>query len=912
MQNKTQQGIKPPIPTPEQELERYGVWVKTEPQDILDELVPEEIAEELPTELSDSENANTVFLEEEEDVDFFDSIEDLPDLDELPAIDDTSIEYDESSIEEPKNLSAEETDNDFDLLADLPDLDSSFSDDISLEGSSLDEIPLDEIALDGSASASLLADDKSNISDDILEDTVFDVDLDDLEPFSEDEHKTPEETNKTIHEDSSSDFDATEISVEEFGLEDSTSSINLEDFSNVEEDFGLHDNKPDQDKQEFEKLDLDLSFEDTIPQSDSIAAIHSTSETEVFTGEDSDFEAIDIDDFNDVALPDNTISKDTVEQQDIAEIDISSFMDEENIKDDNLKIDTGNSKDEATHTSLDSFIDLDTDDSESVIPSMEIEDVSLDGETFSKTEIFDDVKALENDLLDTREKPSNDLLLKIASELASIKDELVSLRSQLSSLKASSAASPEIMEENLFEEEEADNDAASGGFFDDEEDDTIALTGDELDNILNSADFTEESLDTPVFDLEDESEVLESGEAGSELVTDLLPEDGVYEAGIETIELPTQQVTDTEKKAMASVEEMVPLTDAPEDTSFLDAEYSELEEFDSDLLEEPLLVEPDSADLGIIIDSAFGDEEEDLPFIEPVNEDIELPVKEEPEPEIVLDIEAEAKAEDSQSESFPDLIEEEDSFELEELTEPEELGGMELHTEVKAESLKAQEEPHYGPEASLDSLEDLEELADELSIDNSNSIVIPETHPDDYGNSLDDSFFVGDSSKGSSSERNRAEQNTLAEENLISTDTIANDFLSAEPGADDLLEYADEDIEVLDTEVEASENAINGLPDYQIDQPFNEKLSELTEQEFTEPEQNANIKAESEEPKTHAQAPITEALDSSANKLKHDVKAVLLYLDHLLASLPEEKIEEFASSEYYDTYKKLFDELGLL
>jgi pilus assembly protein FimV len=39
---------------------------------------------------------------------------------------------------------------------------------------------------------------------------------------------------------------------------------------------------------------------------------------------------------------------------------------------------------------------------------------------------------------------------------------------------------------------------------------------------------------------------------------------------------------------------------------------------------------------------------------------------------------------------------------------------------------------------------------------------------------------------------------------------------------------------------------------------------------------------------------------------------VLVYLDQLLASLPEEKIEEFASSEYYDTYRKLFDELGLL
>jgi len=56
----------------------------------------------------------------------------------------------------------------------------------------------------------------------------------------------------------------------------------------------------------------------------------------------------------------------------------------------------------------------------------------------------------------------------------------------------------------------------------------------------------------------------------------------------------------------------------------------------------------------------------------------------------------------------------------------------------------------------------------------------------------------------------------------------------------------------------------------------------------------------------------TEPAADVPDKLKHDVKSVLLYLDQLLASLPDEKIEEFASSEYYDTYKRLFDDLGLL
>jgi hypothetical protein len=46
--------------------------------------------------------------------------------------------------------------------------------------------------------------------------------------------------------------------------------------------------------------------------------------------------------------------------------------------------------------------------------------------------------------------------------------------------------------------------------------------------------------------------------------------------------------------------------------------------------------------------------------------------------------------------------------------------------------------------------------------------------------------------------------------------------------------------------------------------------------------------------------------------LKNELKNVLSYMDHLLESLPEDKIEEFAQSEYFDRYKKIFKELGLV
>ena len=45
--------------------------------------------------------------------------------------------------------------------------------------------------------------------------------------------------------------------------------------------------------------------------------------------------------------------------------------------------------------------------------------------------------------------------------------------------------------------------------------------------------------------------------------------------------------------------------------------------------------------------------------------------------------------------------------------------------------------------------------------------------------------------------------------------------------------------------------------------------------------------------------------------LKKDIKSVLLYMDQLLENLPEEKIMEFAKSDEFVTYKKLFSDLGL-
>jgi len=55
-----------------------------------------------------------------------------------------------------------------------------------------------------------------------------------------------------------------------------------------------------------------------------------------------------------------------------------------------------------------------------------------------------------------------------------------------------------------------------------------------------------------------------------------------------------------------------------------------------------------------------------------------------------------------------------------------------------------------------------------------------------------------------------------------------------------------------------------------------------------------------------------DAKSAVSQDLRKDLKGVLAYMDQLLESLPEDKIEEFAKSEHFDTYRKVFKELGLV
>ena len=73
----------------------------------------------------------------------------------------------------------------------------------------------------------------------------------------------------------------------------------------------------------------------------------------------------------------------------------------------------------------------------------------------------------------------------------------------------------------------------------------------------------------------------------------------------------------------------------------------------------------------------------------------------------------------------------------------------------------------------------------------------------------------------------------------------------------------------------------------------------------------ASEAALAEQNKKYIEEDKQEVQSSIPNNLQKEIKSVLSYMDQLLENLPEEKIAEFAQSEQFETYKKLFKELGL-
>ncbi len=443
---------------------------------------------------------------------------------------------------------------------------------------------------------------------------------------------------------------------------------------------------------------------------------------------------------------------------------------------------------------------------------------------------FDDLEALESELASVATSTpkassgSSEILAKIEDELRSIRKDLTELRGELSGLRKGAAA-PAV------EAPAAGAADAQSGFFDEDEDETIALTGDELDNILNTADITEEAAETPSVesDLDALGLVEEPAEAApaEEVLSFETPslEDDALVPAVDDLESPSETF-----EADDSVQLAEEVGDDP-GTATLEELPSELvlEEIDS----EPLSAQP-----------APAEDVEELPGL-----DIEGIAEIETDAEDALS--ATSPAPEAESERSDETID--------------------------LETLDLGEEPTV-IEAVPEEVDDLETISEAELLDE-------------------------EASEGIDSGTAEVDLEALASE----AETLADD--AAVASADDLeigeLESVTEDAEAADSSEKEIEIEFESEPD-----ALSQSSSASGESEGTDTGDQI-LEAEEVLDEEPAAAPSSDSAAGIPDNLKDELRTVLGYMDKLLEALPDEKIQEFASSDYFVMYKKLFEDLGI-
>lgn len=287
--------------------------------------------------------------------------------------------------------------------------------------------------------------------------------------------------------------------------------------------------------------------------------------------------------------------------------------------------------------------------------------------------------------------------------------------------------------------------------------------------------------------------------------------------------------------------------------------------------DETIALSTDELD-NILNTAAFTEESSENDTVEQIeqleNENIEIPN----EPEVVNDIQEtfEPAEEDVPSAVTEDIFGNiDDAADIPDEIQPESFDGEDF-SELNESYLEEEVTDSF----DLDSTEGLieEELPEEITIPKSSDILVESSSTD---------FISGEDSDDVQEVEVTPFEEPLPEESDI------------QPAlTEENLDYLQEDV---DPQTEGDGNFI--LPD---SIGFTENFDE--EQATVPQESNSAI------PDTGDLSSQDEEL---SGELKSEIKSVLSYMDQLLENLPEDKIEEFAKSEQFDTYKKLFKKLGL-
>ena len=653
-----------------------------------------------------------------------------------------------------------------------------------------------------------------------------------LDDFMEGGFEAPSEGST----DSESASESDEVSLDDFLDGDfsdgagasSSDEISIDDF--LDDDSVSSAKQKEDDITNDEPLDIDVDFteseEDAVPTTEITEENESENE-ESFADDDDMFDSIEMIETASEPEAETPVTESNIELEDVSLDDFNlEESDDATAAALGASINSSVSSGEET-VSLDSFgIDSSSEEmpagtgSSRKQQTVDYELAITEEDNVQSAPVIDEIKSdsvTQNKEETTETTVNNELLEKIVSDLSGLKDEINALKNDLAELKekntldniSSGQNDGEQPAENEIELPVQSEPAEEpGGFFNsDEEDDTIALSGDELSNIVSNADFTEETAEPDT----------QYDESTEETVTEEQPEQ----------ELPEDFSADfSNDTPFGGIEDTVIPDEEPDTGLSMD--------INEEILEEP--------NLDDIETNADIPEEIEIPKVD----DIAETQDEEPDLDDILV--------ESSSTDFMDSVTDSTNMQPDiEITEPVE---PELAEEEAA--ITKEEADDITSEYSADTTENTEPVLDEDA-----ALELPEESSSDAENtaeeSTDDIF-----------------NETAIEDAQHTQDAMMNDIMNEAPSVDNAL--SEENVDYL-----SKDNTV------------------LSDDEAAVAESEPEPSAETEQ---------TDTSDLPSD-IKEDVKSVLLYMDQLLENLPEDKIMEFAKSEQFTTYKKLFNELGL-
>jgi len=400
----------------------------------------------------------------------------------------------------------------------------------------------------------------------------------------------------------------------------------------------------------------------------------------------------------------------------------------------------------------------------------------------------------------------------------------------------------------------SDKEEKASSPFDDEvdEEETIALSKDELDDILSEAEIVDEKKET---------QPVEAPEVDTEAPSVLEEE-------------PTAETPEEEFDISGEIDELT-----AEDLEKIELEDSDLESFTQEL------------------EGEIGEETDisEIPGLE--EEGIEIPESEKgagTKGTGAEGVQLEAGVEEEVDlDSYLDSVETDidlDSLDLEgDLTEPPVLGeeeGVSLETQTG-------EIPESGE------IEDIEEeaLTEEISIEEVGEEILSEELPSEE-------LTVEDLT---TEEKLPSEE---APSEQVEMEAGEEDVTLVEPGGEEMIIPEEPVEEFQAAEGEAEDLSFEGeiTLDEEEEKVLNEDFDLETVSEG-EAESEEMVSVTGEELETMSADAESAAINADLLK---NISTVLKYMDTLLGNLPEEKIKEFSQSEYFSIYRDVFEKLNLL